>query len=563
MNPAGAFHLIGRSRVLRMLTDVIEKRASSPLIFWLLAAVLLTIAGHPALWRHPFVYPHAWTSAHFATLARSFAEHGVVALGGVPIQNNAPLGIDPDASLHWPPLFPIVLSLGFQLFGEAEAVAHGLMLAVLMANAVVLYALVKACAGREAGLFAAFAFLVLPVTAKYGHLVIPEHPAILGTLLALLAFIKATGEAPLSRVWATFGAMSLMFATWTAWEPLLASPGVLIAAMWNRSRAQVRLALFYLCAGAGAFVIVIGIYVLQRPDLWTDLWRTIVFRTGVSDFQPTRSHVHTIVNDALYSRFSMPSWRIVLHTLVSRLELIGQAGTVAIGTTLVIAWVRRGKSDDRGSARLMFGGLLAMWGLWFALMLNHAYIHDMIMLLAAPAAAAALGLCGKLLIDLSDGAREASTRRAVRWGALVVLPAVLLLTLPITIVERFLGVKRGDPDVSFARAINEATDPGAVIMVRTPSMVPLYYSKRHLLRGVLGDHVVDSVENRMSEEFPGAQAYLALRPLRDIEDFPNALQRLRLVKQSRDLILLAVGERNPGSAAARTPVSSAPPPGAR
>ena len=46
------------------------------------------------------------------------------------------------------------------------------------------------------------------------------------------------------------------------------------------------------------------------------------------------------------------------------------------------------------------------------------------------------------------GARE--------WGALAVLPAVLLLTLPLNIVDRVIGVRRGDVDVSFGRAIKAA-----------------------------------------------------------------------------------------------------------
>src|SRR5687767_12460629 len=78
------------------------------LIFWSCVAVLLTISAHLIMLPRPFDYHHDWVSAHFSTMARSFAEHGVIALRGVPIQNNPPLGLEPDVYLHWPPLFPIV-----------------------------------------------------------------------------------------------------------------------------------------------------------------------------------------------------------------------------------------------------------------------------------------------------------------------------------------------------------------------------------------------------------------------------------------------------------------------
>jgi hypothetical protein len=562
MNRAGAQRLVRVSRIVQTCGRVVDERAPLILTFWVLAAVVLTVVGHPALWRQAFAYSHAWASANFAIAARSFVEHGVVALGGIPIQNNDPLGAYPDAYLHWPPLFPMVLSVAFRVFGEAEAVAHGLMLVVLLANVVAMYALVKSWAGREAGLFAAFALLVFPITARYGHLVIPEYPAILATLLALLAFIRATEGTSLSPAWAGFGTICLMLAIGAAWQPLMMTPGLLIAAIWNRSRAQVRLALSYLFASGAALVIVLGVYGLQWPDLWSDLVRTALYRTGITDFEVTRSHLHTIVNDALYSRWSIPSWRVVLFTYVGRLDLIGEVATIAIGTALALVWGRGGHHDGRGSARLVLGGLLAMWVLWFAVMVNHAYQHDMLMLLAAPAASAAVGLSGKLMLDLADRIGDAHTRRVVRWGALVVLPAVLVLTLPLTIVDRVLRARHVDEDVSFGRAISEATEPGSVVMVRTPSLVPVYYSRRHLIRGIQADDIVDTLKGRISEEFPGAPVYLALRPHRDIEKFPRSLERLPLVTRLPDLVLLAVTDgRSRG--ASRTPVASATPSGVR
>jgi hypothetical protein len=541
-SPAVGSRLLGGARLLHALAVGVEQRAASLLAFWVTIALVLTLAAHAAPWRHDFAYKHAWASAHIATLGRSFAEHGVLALGGVPIQNNGPLGTDPDAYIHWPPLLPIVLSSAFRLFGEGPAVAHGLMLVVLIANAGALGALVTACAGREAGLLSAFVFVVTPVMAQYGHLVVTEHLGTLGTTLALMGFVKATGQAVVHRAWAAVGGLSLVLAVSASWEPLLLAPGLLAAALWNRSRTQLRLAAGYVGAAVAAFALIIGVYVVQRPDLLGDLWHTVLYRTGYTDTSPVR--LHALHNDGTYDTFRLPGWPTVALTLLDRLDLVGQVAVFAMAVVLVMAWLRRRSPDGRGPAVVMFAGLFAVWGLWFAAMLNHVYIHDLMMLLAAPPAAAALGICGVRLIGLTDRAPEAAVRRAGRWGVLVVLPIVLLMAFPTRMVERFKRVAA--QDIAYARAIHDATEPTAVVLVRSQNMVSLYYSRRHLVRGISGDLAVDRIVPRVRDIFPGAPVYLALLPAQDVEAFPGSLRRFRQLTSSSDLILLELTGARPG-----------------
>src|SRR5262245_53730565 len=104
---------------LRALWWSIESRTLALLVFWLSIAVPLTLSNHFASLGEPFDYIHTQNSSHYSLEARSFAKHGVIALGGVPIRNNPPLGLKPDIYTHWPPLFPIVLSVVFRLFGES------------------------------------------------------------------------------------------------------------------------------------------------------------------------------------------------------------------------------------------------------------------------------------------------------------------------------------------------------------------------------------------------------------------------------------------------------------
>ena len=64
--------------------------------------------------------PQGWVSSHFSAMAMQFATHGVLALGGVSIQNMGPLTTSPDAYLNWPPLYPILLSWLVRLAGDGR-----------------------------------------------------------------------------------------------------------------------------------------------------------------------------------------------------------------------------------------------------------------------------------------------------------------------------------------------------------------------------------------------------------------------------------------------------------
>src|SRR5690242_11259203 len=115
-----------------MLTRVVKPNTRALLVFWMTVTVILTLTSHLVSFGRVFDYRHDWISAHFSTIARSFTDYGVISLRGALIQNNSPLGLDPDVYIHWPPLFPIILSFAFRAFGESESVAHGMMLLILL-----------------------------------------------------------------------------------------------------------------------------------------------------------------------------------------------------------------------------------------------------------------------------------------------------------------------------------------------------------------------------------------------------------------------------------------------
>src|SRR5437879_957745 len=103
------------------------------LILFLLV-LCITIAVHVAKASASYTYRHGFISAVFATAAREFARDGILALGGVPVANNPPVGPN-DAYGHWPPLLPISLSICFRLFGTSESVGHIYMLFIQITTA--------------------------------------------------------------------------------------------------------------------------------------------------------------------------------------------------------------------------------------------------------------------------------------------------------------------------------------------------------------------------------------------------------------------------------------------
>ena len=192
-----------------------------------------------------FDYAHGWVSAHFATSARTFAEHGVFALHAIPIVNNPPFGVAPEAYIHWPPLFSIALAWLYAAFGESETTSHGPMLFVNFVNAALLAVLAKKLWGSAAAIVAALAWLSMPVVVTYAHLIWNLPLALSFLLLALIAFQQATAGSALTSRWAIAGCIAMSMAVGTSWEPIMACPGLLAAAWWNGRRYERNLAIAY------------------------------------------------------------------------------------------------------------------------------------------------------------------------------------------------------------------------------------------------------------------------------------------------------------------------------
>ena len=202
-----------------------------------------------------YTYDFAWISAHFSVAARSFSEIGVWKLSLIPYVNNPPMGTQPEMYLNWPPLFPILLSYVFSVFGDSETTAHAFMLLIFIGNTIVLALLVHRCLGRVAAAIAAFVWLTLPVNVLYGHLVWNLHLALFFGLFSILCFIKAESGSP---AWMALGCAVAFLGVLTSWEVCFLYPGLVGASVWRRSPSAIRLSLIFTMSAvaAGSLVLI-------------------------------------------------------------------------------------------------------------------------------------------------------------------------------------------------------------------------------------------------------------------------------------------------------------------
>jgi hypothetical protein len=507
-------------------------------VLWLVVATGLTLAAHLRQLDSPF----DWAGAHSATMARSFVQSGVLELRGVPVENNPPLGLEPERYVHWPPLYQILLSVLFRLFGESESVARGFQLAIVLAHAVLLLAVgVAVSSDVRVGLLSAFAWLTVPVVSEYGTMVYQLHLAMLATTLALGAFVRAVGGGSLHHGWALVGAGSLAVGVLVSWEPLMVIPGLVAAAWWIGGRSHRRLALLHAAAAGLAVGAVFGLFFSQAPSLVGDLLDTARYRAGISE----PSGDLTLRNFFIYSRHpQLPLTErlatIAGHTLVQ----VGPIALLAIAWTVVRAWRRR--SDD--ALRMVLAGWLSVPVFWTLFLSNHM-LHRFQHALFAPLAALSLALGLTQLADLGGSLPRPGWRLAVRVLALGALPA--LLSASVLRAAHDPPAHRDPSDVAYARAIGSATGPDAVVVTAEESMVPVYYSRRHVVRAVPNDAALQVSLPDLRRRFGCAPLYLALRPGRT-GGFELALERYRAVHRSRQLLLLeldpvaAVGSRSCG-----------------
>jgi len=454
-------------------------------------------------------------------MARTFVRHGVVALAGVPVNNNDPLGSPPAVYVHWPPLLPILLSMLFRIFGTSEATGHGLMAFILLASAAALYFIARERLPRAGALLAVFFFLTLPVVIQFSQVISQQELAIFFMLVVLLAFLKAAGGQGSVRLWTLIASMAMWCAIWSSWEPFWLPVSLLAAAAWRRDPKERRLA-WLLCGVTAAALASVGLlYVIRAPDAVADLMHTIGYRLAVS-----RTYSAALLNRHSFSS-QMSLLQVIQNLRYFYPAMLGPAGVAAILWLLLRAcdgWRLRGGS----SMVTIFSGLLGPWFFWYATMWNDAATHNFKLLLAAPGAALAMAYwTGAILRFLEERGEKVFWRAS---AILVAAPLLFLVPLASAVrhnlmrdrsrtywgflpaIEQNVYMREPDWKMRYARVIRSATPADAIVFAQLQDMVPVYYSDRHFIRNVQNDADLARTLRAAEEVFPGAPLFLALPP---------------------------------------------------
>ena len=480
----------------------------------LAAIVLIGLAIH----FYVYDYRHAWVSGHFAVMARAFNTFGVFDLGLVPVQNNAPLTTSPDVYLHWPPLYPIMLSFVFRIFGESAVIHHLSSVALVMGSTVLIWRSFAGTNDRAAAGLAALTFLSAPLTFRYGFAGIHLHLALLLTMLALFLFAVNTGTAARDadqgrrRAMLAVGALAYFLAVMTSWEPVLAAPAFCFLALIDRHR-QSRLALvLFGCAAVAALLTILLIYGLQHPHLLERLWHRALMRSGTTMALYPSDYTAHDVQDAVIKNPTDPVLQYIWKAILGRLPLLGPLGIIGVAGGL--ACLRMAAALQR-PAMAIFLGSLSMFALSAILLRNHLGIHEYEMSILVPAAACGAGLCFERFSG-SPVTGTASRHVLVCWLA----PILAVVSSVPGVRDIVDGSKSGSGMIALADLAGEKLPDNAIIVTPYTDMVFVYYARHHVVRGIESESVLQNEQGALAALCTDCPFYLVV-PKGAADSFPS------------------------------------------
>ena len=211
-----------------------------------------------------------FNGACWSQSAHNTMRAGLLATRGVPSAFYfGPLPIPPSGYYtHHPPLLSLMLAGMFAVLGEKEWVARLLPITFSLVGVVLLWAIIKDCAGSRAATFGALLFAVMPMELVYGRMVNFEPVNLvwmLGGLFCLRRW-EQTGE----RGWRNWMLAAFVLSLWTAWLGYMFVLILSVHFFTTRHKRDPRLALLLL----GLCVASIVLFMLQihwvQPNAWQD-----------------------------------------------------------------------------------------------------------------------------------------------------------------------------------------------------------------------------------------------------------------------------------------------------
>ena len=516
---------------------VVERRSSRRLsgvaCAWFLLSVLLLVFLYSRILNMTLDGDiHGWASSNVMTQARSFLELGPWRTHLVPVQNNLPLGLDPDVYLHWPPLLPLVVSGSMRIFGDREAAGRIVQLLITLCTAGLLVLVGRTLFSLRVGMFTGFFFLTAAATYEGGRVIVQPPLAVMFAVAAVLFYALAVLKRKGYKLWVAAGIISAAFMVLASWDPIFMPLGLLLAALYTGDRFRIKLAAAYLAAAVFSFAALQADYILSYPALFGDQVATIEYRIGLSYRPPTAVRLHEIVHEVGYSvQFS--ALTSFVNEISSLLAYFSPFVLLA-GCLFLAFWLDPSLRRDE-KRLLIVGGLCLPWVLWAVVMRQYMGIHSFALVLAAPFLALAAGL---MLDEVLLYLLRQRKWRGPLWVMALVLPVLIFHTAlqgAIHVKDRF--TRPGFRDLS--ALIHREAPPNAVVLCPDQFSVPVYYSRRHIVRGIESPRLLQQAISQSHAAFPGSPLYLAVRSANEGELGP-VLAKLTPLAESGDAAIYAL-----------------------
>jgi hypothetical protein len=511
------------------------------MVTWILPVLSSLLIIWLALSLTDFYYPHAWVSAHIATIAHSFATHGIIGLHGIPIENFDPITTQPDNYLHWPPFFYYVLSLVQRAFPDSIRAMHLFMAVIAIANAYVMWIIASMFFKPRVAIVCGSAFLLMPATLKYGLILLPANLAMLGVsvaLLFMLRYLQGTADGRGRLLDLGLSALAFFLACITSWEPFLALPGLLLAYAFDRRSEIFKTCFCWAIAAIAAGASTLVIYSLSDPTFLEDMWSIFTFRLGLTQYLPMSARIHP-VEGQLQTIDSLNVFSSAVHffeAYVVRTQVFcGSLGIVGLFALLLTALRRRRSIPDNFFAALLLP-LGTVWLGWAAVMQGHYIIHEYQFILASPLLAIGVTCLYSLLDDILLATPDSWPRENLATLTNLALPCALLFLAISAAAVTVRGEEEPWQLAKFGRLIKAEVPAGTIVITNEMSMVPTYYAERHVIRGVPDGAFLESKLGMIRDACPGCALYLAVRR-QSAQKFRDVLDRLQPVFEDDNFII--------------------------
>ncbi len=261
-----------------------------------------------------------FNGACWSQSAHNTVRAGLLATTGVPSAFYfGPLPIPPSGYYtHHPPLLSLMLAGMFAVLGEKEWVARLLPISFSLVGVVLLWAIIKDCAGSRAATFGALLFAAMPMELVYGGMVNFEPIGLvwmLGGLFCLRRWEQTGG-----RGWRNWMLAAFVLSLWTAWLGYMFVLILSVHFFTTRHKRDPRLALLLL----GLCVASIVLFMLQihwvQPNAWQDCVAAAhrwISRKGWNRENVTWKDWGWRVGGMLFGRIHPMAWALALIGLVS------------------------------------------------------------------------------------------------------------------------------------------------------------------------------------------------------------------------------------------------------